>query len=662
MQQVYRWVVLLTLSFVGLAQSCYAVDANQQIKLAESVVRQQQEISSSATAATSQIRNIHDAASAVAHQQALSAALSKLVRQVDKLNGVMKTSQQTLRAAPPESIDLAARWQGLLEETLSLRNQLVTHLAVLMQEIERLTALRSLPLEFWQQIRLDLAELELATFGTLEWMGRSTPPREYFSFLESKVRLLKKHGSAQVIDVKIQAELVPELKSIENELTTAAAGQPQIIRQPNPVPNSLVSLIIAPVTDFDNLASRISFGRVTDQDKSQGLLRLSARDSRTPPLAVPRATPQEIDAAVDRLTDGGTFFKSRQGLRHFNPRKTLERRGPDAMMTYELQGMKSAPQALDTLRAIWRNDDTGIPSYSESYGDMNIRRGALIYAKDIQSFADQVNYGTVVSVDEEKRRIVVKLDPDKLTPAAMLATLQSAQDVEAELAREKLAALTRGTTWEAERREQEKAEFDNKFAEKKARFAKEHERRVAEMESESEAKDRRSEASRKRNREEMRMAIETTGIDALREFLPEGEASSAAGRRRAGSSGLARVVAEFYPPKAENVPTLEEIQQLAFLLREDGSELEREAVVDALLKLRPSDVADKKKIGKIARGFKELALGEAFTEGAHVRGLAIWGGKHSLPFLVELMDNSTLEAPLELYAALVKLNDPRGAA
>src|SRR5689334_24340696 len=78
-----------------------------------------------------------------------------------------------------------------------------------------------------------------------------------------------------------------------------------------------------------------------------------------------------------------------------------------------------------------------------------------------------------------------------------------------------------------------------------------------------------------------------------------------------------------------------EYARLAQLLNSTDSRGQSEAA-ESLLKVRPSDVADPNTRKLIARGYKALATEKhGFNKEKAIEGLVIWGGKYSVPILVE---------------------------
>ena len=103
-------------------------------------------------------------------------------------------------------------------------------------------------------------------------------------------------------------------------------------------------------------------------------------------------------------------------------------------------------------------------------------------------------------------------------------------------------------------------------------------------------------------------------------------------------------------------------KKLADLMTDKTNFLNGKAI-DALLKINPQDIPDKAVRQQIARNFRDLATGNitSMGNGKAIRGLALYGGKFSVPILVELLDKEQLKVDNSLFEALAANPDPRGA-
>ncbi len=103
-----------------------------------------------------------------------------------------------------------------------------------------------------------------------------------------------------------------------------------------------------------------------------------------------------------------------------------------------------------------------------------------------------------------------------------------------------------------------------------------------------------------------------------------------------------------------------EYARLAQLLNSTDTIGRREAA-DTLLRVRPSDVANPDTRKLIARGYRAVALEDRISQEEGIRGLVIWGGKYSVPILIEIMEKERLKLPDALFDGLGQLKDPKGA-
>jgi hypothetical protein len=103
-----------------------------------------------------------------------------------------------------------------------------------------------------------------------------------------------------------------------------------------------------------------------------------------------------------------------------------------------------------------------------------------------------------------------------------------------------------------------------------------------------------------------------------------------------------------------------EYARLAQALNSDDVFGKRDAA-EQLLRVRPSDVPNAETRKLIARGYKALAEeGRGGNLDNAIRGLVIWGGKYSVPVIIELMEKDRFPSD-EYFDALAQLKDPRGA-
>lgn len=104
-------------------------------------------------------------------------------------------------------------------------------------------------------------------------------------------------------------------------------------------------------------------------------------------------------------------------------------------------------------------------------------------------------------------------------------------------------------------------------------------------------------------------------------------------------------------------------KKLCELMLDEGNWPLHDKTIDALLSLDPQDVEDKAIRQQIARNFRTLAEQDGPPEdvGKAIRGLVLFGGKYSVPILIDMIEQEQLEVNAEVFHGLAKLKDPRGA-
>lgn len=116
-----------------------------------------------------------------------------------------------------------------------------------------------------------------------------------------------------------------------------------------------------------------------------------------------------------------------------------------------------------------------------------------------------------------------------------------------------------------------------------------------------------------------------------------------------------------------NALTSEEVKVVSDMLYYDtDSVFDRDihvAAIKLLLGVSTDDVTDRETRGRIAKGLRHHALENFFLKNDPdvIRGLVKWGGKYSVPILVEMANRQDNRPPEELFQALTLFPVPAGA-
>jgi hypothetical protein len=103
-------------------------------------------------------------------------------------------------------------------------------------------------------------------------------------------------------------------------------------------------------------------------------------------------------------------------------------------------------------------------------------------------------------------------------------------------------------------------------------------------------------------------------------------------------------------------------QKLSELMIDATNKFAADNAIEELLRIRPVDVQDKDVRKKIARNFRDLASKDGpLADAKAIRGLVLYGGKFSVPILVDLLERERLVSAREIFDGLAEYPDPRGA-
>lgn len=129
--------------------------------------------------------------------------------------------------------------------------------------------------------------------------------------------------------------------------------------------------------------------------------------------------------------------------------------------------------------------------------------------------------------------------------------------------------------------------------------------------------------------------------------------------RTASRSSTRRTTGRYSGLLDKNAPDYH--KKLAERMMRDSGQAGDSFAIRALLEIHPSDITDSAVRKTIARNFRTMALKSTFSKDLAIQGLVHYAGKHSVPTLIQIIDGERMRVPDEVYDALGKLKDPRGA-
>jgi hypothetical protein len=150
------------------------------------------------------------------------------------------------------------------------------------------------------------------------------------------------------------------------------------------------------------------------------------------------------------------------------------------------------------------------------------------------------------------------------------------------------------------------------------------------------------EENRLRQADAERMHAENLRRMAEAQAAIQGKLASGGGQRRLPD----RNDPEYFPKLAEQMVS--------------KNPFERGEAIDALLQVKPDDSVPAEARKQIARNFKDLATdGGGPDREKGIKGMVVWGGKHSVPFLLDLLDEPHSFVAEHVFRALGELKDER---
>ncbi len=154
-------------------------------------------------------------------------------------------------------------------------------------------------------------------------------------------------------------------------------------------------------------------------------------------------------------------------------------------------------------------------------------------------------------------------------------------------------------------------------------------------------------------------AAASTAEDGISFGEPAGDAEEHIAAMRAEADVHRRELEDAFRTPDPSDPDY--LERMADLLLDPHAPRHRVAL-QALLNVDPDEVTDKDLRKRIARGYREAAFNSPFDQDAAIRGLVLWGGKFSVPLLIEILEGEKLGASSAVFDGLAEYPTPEGAA
>jgi hypothetical protein len=689
----------IAVPIVFLAGQCIAGE-KEQVELLESAVSQFEKVIGAATKCADLLTSINDGPSAEAALAEFEDTSKAFRVELTASTALAKEiGKQFANARPARIAEYQERGKAAIERSNALQQEWAKQSARITGQAQRIFGLKGLSSQFWDVFDVDIHRLLVALFDFARASGNE-PPQEFDTQLRASLAMYEKFGPRKVVRIMMGVSDAMEVANAAAALRKSLPNNPSIVVG-NHLAVSERIILVAPVDRIEDVAKAVDFGKVTATDEAQRLIVVRPRSAAT--------TPEEIEAALQILTDNGKFpldspipepqltpmtipgnFGVPRLSQPQNPnrgadlmRTALRELGMEGILTVDLQTDNFQQLTDFESFAYWNDIETG-----KAFLMVN-GRFFLIYRGSVEDFAKHVDLGTVASTDDEKRRVVIKADAEKISLQGQLRYFSGRKDDEIERTRQSLERkIVLHRLEEIAKKQGTKLELHGKDA-------------ASMMEELDSSRKNREETNRNAMMDSVRQSIEQSRremIDDLRgmrltdDNAPKDMSTEdrdafnrnidSAIRNRTMANRIGKSPAELNRkstavpiydlgelsmPKAGNALAPEEVTEVVDMLYYGTKSVFDEdihvAAIKILLRIPTDDVTDRETRGRIAKGLRHHALENFFLKNDPdvIRGLVKWGGKYSVPILVEMANRQSNLPPEELFQALALFPDPAGA-
>jgi hypothetical protein len=125
----------------------------------------------------------------------------------------------------------------------------------------------------------------------------------------------------------------------------------------------------------------------------------------------------------------------------------------------------------------------------------------------------------------------------------------------------------------------------------------------------------------------------------------------------ADSPGVRKLAGTWMPEPTEP----DYLEQLSKLMWDEERRQVNHDAVAALMTVGDVELVDKEVRGRVARNFRTIAMDEELADEKAIEGLAHYGGRFSVPILIEILERPGDKLDSTIMDTLSRLGDPRGA-
>eukprot|EP00172_Hildenbrandia_rubra_P004666 Plantae.Rhodophyta-Hildenbrandia_rubra.ctg9911.p1 GENE.Plantae.Rhodophyta-Hildenbrandia_rubra.ctg9911~~Plantae.Rhodophyta-Hildenbrandia_rubra.ctg9911.p1 ORF type:complete len:834 (-),score=113.93 Plantae.Rhodophyta-Hildenbrandia_rubra.ctg9911:206-2707(-) len=457
---------------------------------------------------------------------------------------------------------------------------------------------------------------------------------------EAWLAAVRKYGSAQVVTIEV-VDAEGNRRRLQNPMQTVRDIR-LIAFGASTSSFSIDQGWFAPIEDFNRFCDRLSrIALIVDRNPQAHVVRLRFPETEQASSSSRLATrgrltePRSASIPTDRSqSTGDAPPEENHTLTHSYVQaldQAVAKYGSRRVLVVKVANHAELSEMEARFSSIGECFKRVIPEPKRSYWSQQDEGGFIAPVEDFDALCRAIDFGEVLS-EVDKPILMLKI---KMYPSAL--------------------------AYGEEEEEEEEEEFEQAgFSDFPGELVDEHLTALEEM--------------RDRAPPEMRKHLDEA-IRLHKEFLNKGRARQA--RANGKKTGRGDDDEDDYANDFNNWPSKptkpkqelpdpsdsDYLPKLADLMVNPKGRVLEAAALEELLKIDPKTISDRYTFNRIARNFKKLAFEPGLHQKKAIRGLVHYGGKYSVPPLIELLQDTRQEEVVRVILdGLVKTKEPRGIA
>jgi len=296
-------------------------------------------------------------------------------------------------------------FQGQIAAFVSLGNRIGA-------ESERIQAIRNLPSHFWDIVRSE----------SMKWLKLSTEispskySRDQIEFARVGNELMDTHGALHVALIVLPRLPLQQLEQVKNQIRTKLQSNGKLVHA---VVGDQISVLAAPVEDFEKFVAEVDYGSLIDRDDGQ---RMVVVDPSGGEVLADKGVVIPQEAASKGKTDSVNLSENSPRIEP-NSRDYQElaaRYGKDKVVCIQITNQPDIITQLNEAAEAISNASPEVIACR-----LTGRNACVAPVVDFDAFCAGLDFATIVARDDVQRTLTITVDPTKLVDAARVQRVAS---------------------------------------------------------------------------------------------------------------------------------------------------------------------------------------------------------------------------------------------